>query len=211
MDLKTVCAKGLKYKARSRVGRGIGSGSGKTCGRGHKGRGARSGASRRPGYEGGQMPIYRRVPKRGFTNARFRTDYTTINVDKLNAFSDGDVVDIKGVLGHGLVSKNTELLKVLGNGELTRKLTVRAQKCSASAVEKIHAAGGEFIALDGRGNEVVPEIEDPGQKKKKKKPKMAKKDKSGDKPRKIKKAEKARLAAEGANDGESTDGGGEKA
>jgi large subunit ribosomal protein L15 len=197
MDLKTVCAKGLKYKARSRVGRGIGSGSGKTCGRGHKGRGARSGASRRPGYEGGQMPIYRRVPKRGFTNARFRTDYTTINVDKLNAFSDGDVVDLQGVLDHGLVSKNTALLKVLGNGDLTRKLTVRAQKCSASAVEKILAAGGEFIALDGSGKAQAAETVVVG----KKKPKMAKRDKSADMPRKIKKAEKAKLAADGTGDG----------
>ncbi len=154
MDLKTVCAKGTKYKARQRVGRGIGSGSGKTCGRGHKGRGARSGASRRAGYEGGQMPIYRRVPKRGFTNARFRTEYTTINVDKLNAFADGDVVDLATILGRGLASKNTDLLKVLGNGTLERRLTVRAQKCSASAAEKIQAAGGEFVQLDPRGREV---------------------------------------------------------
>ena len=102
MDLRTVCEKGTKYKTRNRVGRGIGSGNGKTSGRGHKGRGARSGASRRPGYEGGQMPIYRRVPKRGFTNARFRVDYTTVNVDKLNSFEDGATVDLAAILNAGL-------------------------------------------------------------------------------------------------------------
>jgi large subunit ribosomal protein L15 len=155
MDLKTVCSKGTKYKTRRRIGRGIGSGSGKTSGRGHKGRGSRSGASRRPGYEGGQMPIYRRVPKRGFTNARFRTEYTIINVDRLNAFEDGDVVDLAAILEQGLVSMNTKLLKVLGNGDITKKVTVRAQKCSTAAAEKIRAAGGEFVRLDERGNEMV--------------------------------------------------------
>jgi large subunit ribosomal protein L15 len=155
MDLKTVCSKGTKYKARRRIGRGIGSGAGKTSGRGHKGRGARSGASRRPGYEGGQMPIYRRVPKRGFTNARFRTEYTIINVDRLNAFQDGDVIDLAGVLEKGLVSMNTKLLKVLGNGEITKKVTVRTQKCSSAATEKIRAAGGDVVLLDERGNEMV--------------------------------------------------------
>lgn len=154
MDLRTVTSKGTKYKTRSRLGRGVGSGNGKTSGRGHKGRGARSGASRRPGYEGGQMPIYRRVPKRGFTNARFRTDYTTINVDKLNGFNDGDVVDLAAILAHGLASKSTDLLKVLGNGDIERKLTVRTQKCSKSAVEKIQAAGGEIVYLDARGREL---------------------------------------------------------
>jgi large subunit ribosomal protein L15 len=155
MDLKTVTSKGTKYQTRRRIGRGLGSGSGKTSGRGHKGRGSRSGASRRAGYEGGQMPIYRRVPKRGFTNARFRTEYTTINVDKLNGFADGDVVNLAAVLGHGLVSKNADLLKVLGNGALERKLTVQAQKCSKSAVEKIEAAGGTIVYLDARGTELT--------------------------------------------------------
>ncbi|MEX1026344.1 MAG: 50S ribosomal protein L15 [Planctomycetota bacterium] len=150
MDLKTICQKGTKYKTRMRVGRGIGSGNGKTCGRGHKGWGQRSGASRRPGYEGGQMPIYRRVPKRGFTNARFRTEYTVINVDALNGFENGATVDLEQVLEHGLASLNTRLLKVLGNGELTKKLRVRAQKFSKSAVEKIEAAGGEAVVLEKR-------------------------------------------------------------
>ncbi len=148
MDLKTVTSKGTPYKTRTRVGRGIGSGKGKTCGRGHKGWGARSGSSRRPGYEGGQMPIYRRVPKRGFTNARFRTDYTIINVETLSAFADGETVDLNAVLAHGLTSMNTEFLKVLGNGDLSRKLTVHAHKFSKSAEEKILAAGGEVVALD---------------------------------------------------------------
>ena len=130
MDLKTVCSKGTKYATRQRVGRGTGSGNGKTSGRGHKGRGQRSGASRRAGYEGGQMPIYRQVPKRGFTNARFRTEYTILNVGLLDAFEDGDTVDLAAVLGKGLASKNTDLLKLLGNGDLSTKLTVRAQRFS---------------------------------------------------------------------------------
>ncbi len=157
MNLKSVCEKGTKHKAARRVGRGIGSGTGKTAGRGHKGWGARSGSYRRPGYEGGQMPIYRRVPKRGFTNARFRTDYTVINVDKLDAFDDGAEVDLQAILGAGLVSMNTPLLKVLGNGELKKKLTVKAQKFSKSAAEKIQAAGGTTVLLDARGREKTEE------------------------------------------------------
>ena len=157
MNIKTVCDKGQKHRERKRVGRGIGSGSGKTSGRGHKGLNARSGASRRPGYEGGQMPIYRRVPKRGFTNARFRVDYTVINVDELNAFADGDAVDFAAILAHGLVGRTEPLLKVLGNGDLKRKLTVRAQKFSASAKTKIEAAGGSAVLIDARGVEVTPD------------------------------------------------------
>lgn len=153
MDLSTVTSKGTKYRQKRRIGRGVGSGSGKTSGRGHKGWGARSGSSRRPGYEGGQMPIYRRVPKRGFTNFRFRTDYTVINVDGLNAFENGAVVDLDTILAGGLVSLQTRLLKILGNGKLERKLTVRAQKFSKSAAEKIRAAGGTVILLDPKGNE----------------------------------------------------------
>ncbi|QDU68822.1 50S ribosomal protein L15 [Engelhardtia mirabilis] len=155
MDLREVCQKGTKYKTRNRVGRGVGSGNGKTSGRGHKGLGQRSGSSRRPGYEGGQMPIYRRVPKRGFKNARFRTDYTTINVGALDVFEDGAVVTMKAVLERGLVSINTPLFKLLGNGELTRKLTVQAQKFSKTAVAKIEGAGGTCVVIDARGNEVT--------------------------------------------------------
>jgi len=153
MDIKTVTLKGTKYTTRMRVGRGIGSGKGKTCGRGHKGWGQRSGASRRPGYEGGQMPIYRRVPKRGFTNSRFRTDYTIINVSALESFASGATVDLDSVLEMGLTSKETPLFKILGNGELTKKLTVRAQKFTKSAVEKIEGAGGKVIVLDEQGRE----------------------------------------------------------
>lgn len=154
MDLKTVCSKGTKYEARRRIGRGIGSGSGKTSGRGHKGQGSRSGYSRKPGFEGGQMPIYRRVPKRGFTNARFRTDYTIINVGAFDSFEDGATVDLDAVISAGLASMNTPLLKVLGNGDLKKKLTIRAQKISKSARAKVEAAGGSIQLLDSRGREL---------------------------------------------------------
>ncbi len=157
MDLRTVTSKGTKYRTRQRVGRGTGSGNGKTCGRGHKGWGARSGSTRRPGYEGGQMPIYRRVPKRGFTNARFRTDYTIINIQRLDAFDDGATVDLDAILQKGLVSLNTRNLKVLGNGTLAKKLTVRAQKFSKTAAEKIQGAGGTIVLLDAKGQETGAE------------------------------------------------------
>lgn len=160
MDLKTVTKKGTKHAHVFRVGRGIGSGLGKTCGRGHKGWGQRSGAFRRPGYEGGQMPIYRRVPKRGFTNARFRSEYTIINVEALEAFEGGAVVDLAVVLAKGLASLNVPQLKVLGDGALTKALTVRAQKFSKSAVEKIRAAGGQVVVLDDKGREMVASTED---------------------------------------------------
>ena len=153
MDLHLVTKKGTKHEHVFRVGRGIGSGIGKTCGRGHKGWGARSGAYRRPGYEGGQMPIYRRVPKRGFTNARFRTDYTIINVHDLNVFEDGATVDLEAVIKRDLASRVSPLFKVLGNGKLEKKLTVRAQKFSKSALEKIQQAGGAAVVLDGQGRE----------------------------------------------------------
>lgn len=151
MDLKTVCSKGTKYAKRSRVGRGIGSGNGKTSGRGHKGQGSRSGYSRKPGFEGGQMPIYRRVPKRGFTNARFRKDYTTVNVEALEALAAGTTVDLALVLEAGLASMYTAQLKVLGNGELTKSLTVHAQKFSKSAKAKIEAAGGQAVLINSKG------------------------------------------------------------
>lgn len=159
MNLKTVQDKGIKHAQRKRVGRGLGSGLGKTSGRGHKGWGARSGTSRRPGYEGGQMPIYRRVPKRGFTNARFRVEYTVINVETLNAFEDGATVDMPTILSMGLVSKSAPLLKVLGDGELKKRLTVRAQKFSASAKSKIEAAGGTAVLIDVRGADAQVEAQ----------------------------------------------------
>ena len=157
MDLRTVTVKGRRNETRKRIGRGPGSGLGKTSGRGHKGWGARSGAYRRPGYEGGQMPLYRRVPKRGFKNARFRTDYTVINVGALAVFEEGAVVDLAAILEKGLASLDTPLLKVLGNGELSKQLTVRAQKFSKSAAEKIAAAGGTVGRIDARGREQAEE------------------------------------------------------
>ncbi|NOT29418.1 MAG: 50S ribosomal protein L15 [Planctomycetes bacterium] len=155
MDLKSVTKKGTKHLHVFRLGRGIGSGLGKTCGRGHKGWGQRSGSYRRPGYEGGQMPLYRRVPKRGFTNARFRTDYTVVNVEQLEAFASGETVDLAAVLAKALTSLETPLFKVLGDGALSKALTVRAQKFSKSAVAKIKAAGGQVIVLDAQGREVA--------------------------------------------------------
>ena len=127
---------------RYRKGRGPGSGNGKTAGKGHKGQNARSGGGVRPGFEGGQFPIYRQLPKRGFNNQRFATVYATINVSDLNRFEDGAIVDIQTLLDARVIRKAQDGLKVLGNGELTKKLTVKAAKFSAAAKEKIEAAGG---------------------------------------------------------------------
>ena len=125
-----------------RKGRGAGSGNGKTAGRGHKGQWARSGGGVRPGFEGGQMPLARRLPKRGFHNI-FGTTYAPVNVSALEKFEDGAVVDAKALLEKGILSKCEYGVKILGNGSLTKKLTVQASAFSASAKEKIEAAGGK--------------------------------------------------------------------
>ncbi len=127
---------------RYRKGRGPGSGNGKTAGKGHKGQNARSGGGVRPGFEGGQFPIYRQLPKRGFNNKRFATVYSVINVSDLNRFEDGAIVDIETLLAARVIRKAQDGLKVLGNGEITKKLTVKAAKFSGAAKEKIEAAGG---------------------------------------------------------------------
>ena len=127
---------------RFRKGRGPGSGNGKTAGKGHKGQNARSGGGVRPGFEGGQFPIYRQLPKRGFNNKRFATVYATVNVSDLNRFEDGAIVDIQTLLDARVIRKAQDGLKVLGNGEITKKLTVKAANFSAAAKEKIEAAGG---------------------------------------------------------------------
>jgi len=130
-------------KERFRKGRGAGSGNGKTAGKGHKGQNARSGGGVRPGFEGGQLPLYRKLPKRGFNNFRFGKKYAVINVQSLNKFNNGDVVDCEALLANGIVSKCYDGIKVLGEGELTKALTVKAAIFSATAKEKIEAVGGK--------------------------------------------------------------------
>jgi len=126
-----------------RKGRGHGSGNGKTAGRGHKGQNARTGGGVRPGFEGGQIPLYRRLPKRGFTNDMFKKEYAIVNVELLDKFNDGDTVSIETLVEQGIVKKELSGLKVLGRGEITKKLTVKAAIFSGSAKEKIEAAGGK--------------------------------------------------------------------
>ncbi|MET3616831.1 large subunit ribosomal protein L15 [Peptoniphilus olsenii] len=131
-------------KARKRVGRGIGSGTGKTSGKGHKGQNARSGGGVRPGFEGGQMPLFRRLPKRGFTNV-FKKQYAVINVSDLNNFEEGTVITPEFLIENNYVKKATakDGIRVLGDGELNVSLTVKAQHFSKSAIEKIEACGGK--------------------------------------------------------------------
>ena len=131
------------FKTSKRLGRGTGSGLGKTSGKGHKGQNARSGGGVRPGFEGGQLPLFRRLPKRGFSNAMFKVEYSTINVSDLEKFEDGAVVTPELLKEMGILKKQLAGVKVLGNGNLTKKLTVKASKFSASAVEKIEAIGGK--------------------------------------------------------------------
>jgi large subunit ribosomal protein L15 len=129
-------------KVRTRVGRGLGSGLGKTSGKGHKGQNSRAGGGTRPGFEGGQMPLYRRLPKRGFYN-KFGKDYAEVNISDLNRFEDGAVVDPVGLIESGILKNVRDGVRILGNGELTKSLTVIANGFTKSAEEKIQAAGGK--------------------------------------------------------------------
>lgn len=134
-------------KVRKRVGRGSGSGTGKTSGKGHKGQNARSGGGVRPGFEGGQLPLFRRLPKRGFSNYEFKTRYATINVDDLEKFEEGTVVTPELLKSSGLVKKELSGIKVLGNGTLTKKLTVKAHSFSETAKTKIESIGGKIEVI----------------------------------------------------------------
>ena len=128
--------------APKRLGRGVGSGLGKTSGKGHKGAKARSGGGKRPGFEGGQMPLTMRLPKRGFTNI-YRKEYAAVNIDRLNMFEDGMTVTPVTLIEYGIIKNVQDGVKILGNGEITKKLTVQANKFSESAKQKIEAAGGK--------------------------------------------------------------------
>ena len=131
------------FKTSKRVGRGTASGHGKTSGKGHKGQNARSGGGVRPGFEGGQLPLFKRLPQRGFSNAMFKKVYATINVSDLEKFDNGAVVTPELLKEMGILKKQLSGVKVLGNGELTKKITVKAHKFSKSAIEKIEAQGGK--------------------------------------------------------------------
>lgn len=142
MKLHELTAVEGSTKERKRIGRGHGSGQGKTAGKGHKGQKARSGGSIRPGFEGGQMPLQRRIPKRGFKNI-FAKKVISINVEELEKFGEGSVVDANELINMGLIKRDFDKIKILGNGNLTKNLTVKAQMFSKSAIEKIESAGGK--------------------------------------------------------------------
>ena len=149
MMIHEITEKAGKYKSRKRIGRGHGSGSGKTSGRGHKGAGSRSGYSRRPAFEGGQMQYFRRIPKRGFSNADFKTVYHIVNLSSLaERFEAGATVDATALVEAGLIRNFKNPVKILGNGDLTISLNVTADKFSASAVKKIEAAGGSVTVIE---------------------------------------------------------------
>ena len=142
MKLHTLSPAEGSTKSNFRKGRGPASGNGKTAGKGHKGQNARSGGGVRPGFEGGQIPLYRKLPKRGFHN-KFATNYVIVNVSALNVFENGAVVDTQALLDKRIIRKTLDGVKILGNGELTKSLTVKANIFSATAKEKIEAAGGK--------------------------------------------------------------------
>ena len=130
-------------KSRKRLGRGVGSGTGKTAGRGTKGHNSRSGGGVRPGFEGGQMPLYRRVPKRGFTNI-FKKDYSIVNIERLNMFKDGDIVTQRELINKGIIKKVGYGVKILAKGDLNKKLTIKANKFSQKAISEIESVGGKI-------------------------------------------------------------------
>jgi len=133
-------------KSRKRIGRGHGTGHGKTAGKGHKGQNARSGGGVRPGFEGGQLPIFKRLPKRGFTNINHK-EYAIVNLDALNRFEDGAEVNAETLIAAGIIKKQHSGVKVLGNGKLERRLTVKVAKASAQAVQQIEALGGQIEVI----------------------------------------------------------------
>ena len=142
MNLDEILTRAGKYKARKRIGRGIGSGHGKTSGRGHKGYSSRAGNKKRLGYEGGQNPLFGRIPKRGFSNVNFRKQFQVVNVSSLERFEDGVRVDAAALAEARLIEDPAKPVKILGDGELSKKLTVVASKFSTTAAEKITKAGG---------------------------------------------------------------------
>jgi len=149
MDLSNLAPASGATKKRKRVGRGPGSGNGKTAGRGHKGRGARAGGNTPPGYEGGQMPLQRRLPKRGFHNP-FRVPYSVVNLGQLeDRFDAGAVVDAEALQARGLIRSTRERVKILAKGELNKALTVKAQRFSAAARDRLQALGGSAEVVAG--------------------------------------------------------------
>lgn len=147
MKLHTMMPNEGAVKSRKRVGRGPGSGLGKTSGKGHKGQNARSGGGVRPGFEGGQLPLFRRLPKRGFSNARFKTEYAVINLSDLNKFEDGAIITPELLKEMGLVKKQLNGVKILGNGKLEKKLIVKAHKFSDVAKKEIESLGGKIEVM----------------------------------------------------------------
>ncbi|SKB06242.1 large subunit ribosomal protein L15 [Prosthecobacter debontii] len=146
MRLQDVQPRPGAKKRRKRIGCGESSGHGKTSCKGHKGQKARAGKGIRPGFEGGQMPLHRRLPKKGFSNVQFRDVYEVVNVSSLNAFEDGAVINEAALREKGIVNRNCDAIKILGSGDLSRKLTIEIKNVSASAREKIEKAGGSIAA-----------------------------------------------------------------
>ena len=143
MKLNNLYPAPKSVKKRKRVGRGCGSGHGFTSGRGSKGQNSRSGGGVRPGFEGGQMPLYRRVPKRGFTSI-FKKNYSIVNIDRLNIFKDGDIVTQKELIDKGIIKKIEYGVKILAKGSLNKKLTIKANKFSQKAISEIESVGGKI-------------------------------------------------------------------